>query len=74
LVTPAIRADFPVLRHAQSDYSGTEFLPQAVHKLPKSFAVNVLYLCGNKLNAFNNLHALGEVIDLAERSFALLRL
>src|SRR5690349_5091588 len=68
------QGDFSALRHAQGDDSGTELLPEAVHELPKSFAVNVLYFGGNKLNPFNNLHPPSELIDVAERAFALLRL
>src|SRR5256884_5087965 len=67
------QGDFPVLRHAQGDYSGTQLLTQAVHELPKSFTVNILHFGGNKLNPFNNLHAPREFVDLAERPFALLR-
>src|SRR5437016_5055259 len=64
---------FSIVRHAQSDHSGTQLPPQAIHKLPKSFAVNILDFGGDKLNPLNKLHAPRKLIDLAERPPALLR-
>ena len=43
LVTPAIRATFIPVGHAERDDPGTQLLPQGVHQLAQPFAVHVFH-------------------------------
>jgi hypothetical protein len=47
-------------------------LAQGVHKLPKSFAVNILDLGSDQFDAFYGLDPGKQLVDLTEGAFALL--
>ena len=67
------KGDFAVFGRAQGEHTGTQFVPQAIHKLSQSFAINILHFLGNDLDALDGLGFSDQLIQLAQRAFALLR-
>src|SRR5262252_48839 len=60
------------VRHPEHRYARPELLPEAVHKLAQGVPVHRIDLADDGFDSLDVLRSIGQIVELGERSFALL--